>query len=307
MIEWLLRKGSPTALAVFRVAIGGLSLLNALFLFPDALDWFGPRGLVPLSAGAAYLQNGEFRTPRMQAFGPLQGEWVAYALLIGIVVAAGFTMLGRFTRIATFALAILTVTMHHRDALLLMGADSALRIACLYLACADAGATLSWDRLVEKRRGDLRRDVALWPQRLVAYNVALVYATTLLSKWQGTTWRDGTATYYPLRLAEFERFPVPEFLKTVEWSRVTTYGTLLTEFAMAFLVWFRVCRPYALVAGVGMHLFIEYAMNIPLFSFVMIAMYACFIEGDEWDRGLAWARARLPFGRRALGRLSEYE
>jgi hypothetical protein len=68
---------------------------------------------------------------------------------------------------------------------------------------------------------------------------------------------------------------------------VTTYGTLLTEFALATLVFIRPCRKWVLLAGVLMHGYIEYSMNIPLFSYLMISGYITFYDGEEVS---AWAK-----------------
>ena len=82
---------------------------------------------------------------------------------------------------------------------------------------------------------------------------------------------NGTATWYPVRLAEFYRFPVPSFLNDLPIVYLTTYGTLIVEFSLATAVFFRPLRKYVLLAGVLLHGFIEYSMNIPFFSFLMIS------------------------------------
>jgi hypothetical protein len=119
------------------------------------------------------------------------------------------------------------------------------------------------------------------------FNVALVYFTSIWYKWDGEKWRTLVATYYPERLAEFYRFPVPEFLKSMWMAHITTAGTIATEFSLGTLVFFAPTRKYVLLAGVMMHAWIEYSMNIPLFSFLMISSYVVFFEGEEI---IAWAR-----------------
>jgi hypothetical protein len=52
---------------------------------------------------------------------------------------------------------------------------------------------------------------------------------------------------------------------------------LAVELAMATLVWVPRLRGLLLLLAVGLHLGIEYAMNIPLFSFLMIASYITFL------------------------------
>jgi hypothetical protein len=48
-------------------------------------------------------------------------------------------------------------------------------------------------------------------------------------------------------------------------------------------------RKWALLGGLGMHFFIEYSMNVPLFAFMICSGYICFYSGEEitdWFRRL---------------------
>ena len=75
---------------------------------------------------------------------------------------------------------------------------------------------------------------------------------------------------------------------------ITTYGTLAVELALATLVFSKDFRKWVLLAGLILHAYIEYSMNIPLFAFTMCSLYVAFYEGDEivawWNR----LQARLP-------------
>jgi len=69
--------------------------------------------------------------------------------------------------------------------------------------------------------------------------------------------------------------------------KISTYGTLMTELALGTLVFYRPLRKWVLLAGIGMHAFIEYAFNIPLFGFTICSFYVAFYEGAEVSE---WAR-----------------
>ena len=87
----------------------------------------------------------------------------------------------------------------------------------------------------------------------------------------GERWRNRTATWFPTHLPEFYRFWVPPFL-SLRMTPILTYGTLATELAPESFI---LCGPHAMVllAGIGMHSYIERSMNIPLFGFSMCAYY----------------------------------
>jgi hypothetical protein len=283
--------GSPTALAVFRIFMGTLVFLNLLMIAVDWDAWFSERGFVPAWLGQLWMSPGVlvWRDPevvltRINVLNGVVDPRLAMGIYAVITLSAFTTAIGLWTRVSTIVLAIGVVSLHHRNGIILHGGDTLMRVMVLYLAVAPVGRACSVDRLVRLWKGKEGPEpvrVSLWAQRLIMYNMALIYFTTVWLKWGGTLWRDGTATYYPARLAEFYRFPVPRFLNDVPMVYVTTYGTLLVEFALATLVFYRPFRKWVLLSGLMLHGYIEYSMNIPLFSWLMVSMYICFYDGEE--------------------------
>ncbi|RYG83897.1 hypothetical protein EON77_06755, partial [bacterium] len=205
-----------------------------------------------------------------------------------VVLGAGIlTAIGLYTRPASIVLALGIIAIHHRDAIILHGGDSVVRLGAIYIALAPSGATFSLDAL---RRGGPAPLMSQWPRRLVQFNMALIYFTSTWGKYFGNYWKNGLATYFPARLNEFKRFPVPGFFNDVPVVYVTTYGTLAIEFALAVLVWFRPLRKWVLAGGLMLHGYIEWSMNIPLFSFLMMSMYVVWFDGDELEHW--WERTR---------------
>ena len=64
----------------------------------------------------------------------------------------------------------------------------------------------------------------------------------------------------------------------------------MIELGLGTLVWFRELRYPVLLAGLCLHLGIEYAMNIPLFEWISIATYAVFIYPEDLSRAGEWIR-----------------
>jgi len=69
-----------------------------------------------------------------------------------------------------------------------------------------------------------------------------------------------------LSIPDLRRFPVPLFEGDHSGSSTSSYGTLATELALAFLLG-AALRLYVWRPGCDEHIWIEYSMNIPLFSF----------------------------------------
>jgi hypothetical protein len=319
---------SPTTMGLFRILVGILAFINWSMIGLDWDAWFSERGYVPSWLGALFFGRTSpvgfytnWEIPRLNLLSGITDPRATIPFYILVLVAALFTSLGLCTRVASFLLAVGTITLHHRNGAILHGGDTVLRIAIIYTAISPSGRACSLDRLIalwKNRETHAPVRVSVWPQRLVQYNVALIYFTTLWLKMDGDKWRflpwttnSLTATWDPQRLAEFYRFPIPDFFRSLFMARVTTLGTIATEFLMGTLVFFPPARKWVLLCGILMHSYIEYSMNIPLFSFLMFTMYLSFYEGHEvsgWAErmGLRLRRwhvlIRLPSGMRLTPR-----
>ncbi len=297
--------GSPVSLGVFRILMGTLACVNLIVLAFDFDAWFTDKGFVTHETAARWAGKlnpitrvpwgdgwwqGNFPLPRLNLLSEITSTPLTAAFFAITLLAAILTTVGLWTRISSIVLAAGLVTLHHRNMIVLHGGDTVLRVMTLYLAIAPSGAACSLDRLIALWRGKADaqpRLVSMWPQRLITYNVAIVYFTTVWHKWFGERWRDGTATWYPARLDEFKRFPVPGFVNEMPFVKFATYGTLFMELALATLVFYKPLRKWVLLGGLLMHGYIEYSMNIPLFSFLITSAYVCFYEGEDVS---AWAK-----------------
>ena len=289
--------GSATALGVFRALMASLTTVSLIMVSLDWDAWFSEQGYVPILIGQRFVGwrvpigfGTNWTLPRIGLLNGVTDPRVGIAIFAGTVLAGILTALGLWTRVSSILFALGLVSIHHRNAASLHGGDTVMRVCSLYMAIAPSGAAVSLDRLIGIWKGKLSKKpvmISMWPQRLISYNVALLYLTTTWLKWGGGMWRDGTATYYPARLAEFHKFSVPEWFNDFPMVYITTYGTLFTEFALGTLVFFKPLRKYVLICGVLMHLHIELSMNIPLFSYLMVSTYVCFYDGEEVT---AWAK-----------------
>jgi hypothetical protein len=281
--------GSPVTMGVFRLLFGALTFITLAMTAIDWKAWYTETGFIP----TAILHRWSGDIFRFDLLENVTNPNVTFAFYMLTLLAALLTTLGLYTRISSIALLIGVTSLHHRAPDILHSGDTLIRAMLLYIAVAPSGAAVSLDRYFARKRGLAPAEppeVSLWPQRMMQIQVAIVYFTTVWHKSFGEWWLNGTATWYPINLTEFERFPVPEFLDKQPFIALTTYGTLLTELALATLVFAKPLRKWVLLCGLILHAGIEYRMNIPMFAFVMCGTYLVFYEGNEvaaWARRLA--------------------
>jgi hypothetical protein len=110
--------------------------------------------------------------------------------------------------------------------------------------------------------------------------VCVVYFMTAFYKARGACWIDGTALHYVLHNEQVRRYTLgmEEFPLLIN---VLTYGALLLESAMPFLLWSRAARPWVIPAGLAMHAGITVTINAPLFGELMVLSYLTFLTPDE--------------------------
>jgi len=285
----------PTPVALFRILYGLLIILDLILLRPDWLTWFGPRGMI--SQGVMHQMEPGARINLFSLI-PQTDFWVN-AYFWFFLAAAALLTIGFATRASSIAVFLCLTSLHQRNLYIIHSGDALLRVIGFFLMFAPAGAAFSADRLIRIWKG--REGVEIeprspWAQRMIQFEVALLYLVTFWMKSQGPSWADGTALYYVYHLDQFRRFPLPSWIQAPLMVKLATWTTLAIEFSLGVMVWFKELRYPVLVLGACLHLSLEYSMNIPLFQWVMLSSYLTFIEPEDLDR--VWRTIRDRVARR---------
>jgi hypothetical protein len=285
-------------IGLLRIAIGTLVIAAIFQLWPDRLAWFSDNGVLTTADSDAF--NAVY-TPGPRPVDLLHGasaDWQINLFFVLYFIAALCMTAGLRTRPALFLVWLGLSTIHNRNSMVnTTGGDQIMLIMTIYLLFARSDAAFSVDRLLRIRRGREGAEaplIPIWPQRLMQLQISVVYLSTFLNKLGGSWWLNGTAVYYPYTLLQFHRFHVP-FMDGdhMLFLNMLTYGTLATELSLATLIWVPRLRLYVLTAGVLLHAGIEYSLNIPLFSWLMVASYLCFLKQEDLLDFQAWLRGRF--------------
>jgi hypothetical protein len=276
----------PTStLALTRIAFGIVVLVWGVSLRPDLYAFFTDQGIPVAPSGRTALTLLSWsQSPAM----------VTAVWLVLIVVALSYTI-GLHTRIAGVLTFLCLLSLQRANPEILNSGDVLLRLIAFFMMFAPAGVALSVDRL---RRGAepfwTFPARAPWALRLVQIQLSVLYVSTVWWKFQGETWNDGTALWYVWHLDQLSRFTMPGILtESLILVNVLTFGTLAMELAVGVLVWVRAARAWVLLAGVILHLAIEFTMNVGLFSWVVFVGYLAFVSPDASTRFILALRSRL--------------
>ena len=280
---------SPIPISLYRILYGTLIIANLILLRPDWLTWYGVHAWVSLPTMRKLAAG-----VRLDLFTVMpQSDACVEALFWVFLAAAVLLTIGFFTRISSVIVFLCLTSIHQRNLYIIHSGDTFVRVAGFFLMFAPAGAALSVDRWMRVRSGKEGPEIrprAPWAQRMIQFEMALVYFVTFCWKSSGAAWVNGTAMYYITKLDEFQRFPVPSWMQHPMLLKLETWASLAIEFSLGVLVWFRELRYIVLAIGVVFHLIIEYSLNVPLFQWEIMSAYVLFIDAD--DLICAWRRVQ---------------
>jgi Vitamin K-dependent gamma-carboxylase len=278
-----------STLALVRIAFGTLVLAWTLTLTFDAYDFFSGSGLLP--------------SPDFE--GEVPGTWgvlelfegrLAVALVLAVLALASVALIvGQWTRLAAVVVFVGIVSLERRNPFVFNSGDGLLKVIAFYMMLAPSGASFSLDRWRRERSAfwEFPRR-APWALRLMQVQLSVVYLSSVWTKLGGTTWNDGTALSYALRLEDIARFELPVSIATSELLvNLLTYGILGAEVAIGVLVWNRALRPYVLTLGVVMHLGIDIALRVGFFSFAVLVLYLAFLPPRQTSAAMLWLRDHI--------------
>jgi hypothetical protein len=289
--EFFFAPQSPTPIALFRVVYGGLVIATLMLLRPDWLTWYGPHAWVSLPA-MHKLEPGV----RLNVFAviPQVNAWIEAVFWIFLGSAILLTI-GLLTRVNSMIVFLCLTSLQQRNLYITHGGDTFLRVAGFFLMFAPAGAALSVDRLIRIWRGKEDAEIqprSPWAQRMIQFELALVYFVSFCWKAQGVPWVQGTALYYVYHLDELRRFPVPAWLLHPMILKLGSWSALVLEFSLGVLIWIKDLRYILLALGLLFHLFLEYSLNLPLFQWDVLSAYVLFIYPADMTCAWNWIRGR---------------
>jgi Vitamin K-dependent gamma-carboxylase len=286
--EFFFKPQSPTPVCLFRILYGVVVLADLIMLRPEWLMWYGPHAIVSFDT-----INKLSLATSMSLFSILPQTNLATNIFFWVFLACTLCLtFGFMTRFTSVAVYVCLGSIQMRNGFILNSGDTLMLVTGFFLMFAPCAATLSVDHWLRSRRGKAEASVPLfspWAQRMLQIQTALVYFATFYWKSMGVLWINGTAVYYALHLQDFHRFPLPP-LHNLFLIKSLTWTTLLVEFSLGVLVWFKELRYPVLLAGLCLHLGIEYSMNIPLFEWIMVATYINFVEPEDLSRTWNWVR-----------------
>jgi hypothetical protein len=290
----------PRVYALARIAFATSVLLTLLDFWPIRLEYFAAGGSLDRAAIAA--ANG-WRFPSVLYW--IDSATGVTLFFCGGALAAICLATGIATRTAALAVFVLVLSYTNRARAVTTGADQLLRVFSLLFAVSPIHRAFALDeRWRVGRRQARTTEVPSYGLVLMRLQVFIIYYQTAWMKSGDKYWRAGDLMSYFL-MSMYSRFPARQWADWETLANLMTYGSLLIELSVPWLLLFRRTRPLGFLLGFSMHIAIAILSDLALFSICMMSTYLVFLDRADVDALIAWAR-RLRWPRALQGPASAH-
>jgi predicted DCC family thiol-disulfide oxidoreductase YuxK len=287
------------SLALFRVLFASVLLVD-LFLRSRVLDaFYSNEGLLPNHT----LLWAPLTQHMFSLFFTASHHDETWVLMVLCAIAFFCLLVGYRTRLAHVASWIGLVSLDARIVLLENGGDVVMNLLCMWTLFLPLGERFSIDSLLRSMRtrkehapAQLNERSAFAAKPADVYSLAccavllqliVIYFFNVVHK-SGPTWLDGSAVHYTLHQDRLvkpfgiwlrEHLP-PEALQALTWGSIGTEA--LGTVAIASPILTRYTRLLAVVLMPLLHLGFELCLDLGVFSFVMMSLFALLVAPEHW-------------------------
>ncbi len=273
--DWFLFEScDPRVASLLRITYGLLMIVYIAVWMLDGALWFSDNGI--LSPSTAKVISGGYHSSIFFAY---SSAAFVQACLVIMMLQAVLLLLGCWSRFQMTCLFLWLVSFQHRNMMILDCEDTVFRWFAFLMIFLPLDHRWSLGRWISDQQSSAVSEHT-WALRLIQIQVAIIYLSSAWCKFQGDTWRDGTALFYVSRLDDyFGRFWLPDLVfDTAGLVRLMTWSVLAIELLIPIAIWWPRLRLPAMTVGILLHLGIEYTMNLFLFQWIMIVGLLSFIR-----------------------------
>lgn len=282
-----------------RIAWALVTFLFLLFFWGDVTAYWSEGGLLP-SALVPLVARSELRFTVLTWITEPEAVFALYLLLLFSLLCA---MIGVLPRFMTIASTLLLFSFHERDPLPLAGGDTVLRHLGFFLCLAPTLRAFSvtrifehWNSFRKTRRLLPPLTMAIWPLRLLLWQLVVIYITSTWYKLYGGVWRTGLAVASVLHHPVFARFPI-RFMNWLtplapgmnyllllwqgSWALLLLPASARADFTHRFFAHVSLKR-VILLFGLFFHGMIFILMDVGSFSLAIFAAYLGLLDASDF-------------------------
>ena len=274
------------SLAIFRVGIGVMMLLDTINIFRDIIPFYTDKGVLPianLACGNSSDCNSLYTLTNLEGTFSLHAMNGSIYFQIFLLVLTSFfainLIIGHRTRLMTLLCWIMLVSVQNRNPAVLQGGDVIFRMMLFFAIFLPLGAKFSIDSFQEKIKYGVSKfqninRVASFATIAFITQIALLYIFAGMLKDHPEWNKNFTATYYVLNLEIFATNLGEWISQFYGLMRLFTFGGYFLELFAGYLIIFPiknwVFRTFIVLVLIGFHFSLAMFMHLGLFSYILI-------------------------------------
>lgn len=259
--------------AVLRIAFGCLSLVYLLELLPYAEAQFSGAGWLGEDTRQVESLNGGSWSLFFLPYS--NSTMFVYAVFAVGIATSVFLAFGWRSRLNAAIAWLVWVSLWNRNPLILDGDDALIKLMCFYLMLSPCGNAWSVDAKL-KTKAPL---VAVWPLRLIQFQIALLYFVSGWVKFYSPEWQDGSILPIILIHPHYSRWDGWSLIHSINNDILSWLSSLIAnvirwwELLFPLLIINSHTRKLCLIFGIIFHLGLLLTMNLRWFAVIMLALY----------------------------------
>ncbi len=303
----------PRSLAVFRICLGSLLLVDVLRRAENFTAMYTEVGFFPLSLATSHFGDNRWSLSFLSGATEFQA-----AVFVLAAIFAFALLIGCWTRVATIVSWVLLVSLQARNPLVLNNGDTFMRMLLFWSIFLPLGRVWSFDAWRRPAGGDRYAPVLSVATAAVLLQICLVYWFTGMAKcnevWLGSLWHwvqgnaawsevsvGGDAMHYVWSLDIYARPFARMMLEYPAVGKWLAFATVVLEILGPLLLLIpwgtRWLRLGVILSFVLFHVGIELSLDVGLFSMVSIVAWIALLPSVVWtnrfSRGIGQFVKRL--------------
>jgi len=285
----------PRSLAVFRIGVAGILLLDLWYRSREIGAFFTDAGILPrhvlLSLNEIGSQSGYQHVWSLHMF---SGQYWAQLLLILSAAFFGVWLLfGYRTRLAAVVSWVLLLSLDSRNPDILNSGDVLLRCMLFWSLFLPLGGVWSIDRLINRPRSKLPRRFTSVASAALLLQLAMMYLFSAIAKMNPVWYWEFSGVYYALNCDAFVKplgLVLREYTGLMKLLTASSFGLeLLGPILVLLPFWTSRIRVVLIAAFWMFHAGLGITMTLGLFPIICIVAWTVFLPTEFWD----WLTPRL--------------
>lgn len=268
--------GPSAPLALLRISVAALLLLQALALRTSILDLFASDGIIQKDLAAYLSEPGQVRLQNVETLlSPLSlsDHFFVYLFCIAYTVSLSFLLIGFFSRSAAAFAWVFHWILMETGFTATYGVDLYAHVFLFYLTWSPAGDMFSLDSCFWGARP--RSVAAQMSLRCMQLHLCITYFFSAVEKGAGIQWWNGELMWRALSLPVYHQFDFDWLAGWPILSKIGGWITLILEGGYCVLIWPGRTRWFWVTGIALMHLGIAVFLGLGFFGVFMAMLTVC--------------------------------